>query len=390
MEKPIDTKRMFVFLFVLSMASVAGMQGWSTLINNFAVERAGLGGFEMGWVQSIREIPGFLSLLVTYLLLVVSEHRLAGLSILVLGLGLAATGFFPSFAGVALTTLVMSWGFHYYETANQSLALQYFSLREAPVFLGRVRSATAITSIVAGVVILLASRWLDYRAMYAGLGGVIALAGLWALTQDPTDRNAPAQRRKMIVRRRYWLYYLLTFLAGARRQILLAFAIFLLVKKFGFSVQEITALAILNSAIIAVLSRRIGWCINRFGERAMLRVEYSLVTLVFLTYAYVDAKWLVALMYVLDQVFLSFAICINTYFQKVADPADIAPSMAVGFTINHVAAVVIPAVGGGLWLYDQRLVFLAGAVLSLCSLAALGFMRAPAESASGVVAKAGA
>jgi MFS family permease len=175
----------------------------------------------------------------------------------------------------------------------------------------------------------------------------------------------------MILRRKYWLYYFLTFMAGARRQIFVAFAVFLLVKKFSFSVQEITLLFLLNNAVNFFLSPFIGRCILRFGERAVLSVEYSALVFVFVSYAMVQSKWIIAILYVLDHIFFNFAIAIRTFFQKIADPRDIAPSMAVGFTINHIAAVVFPVMGGILWTIDYKIPFYCGAVFSLISLIAV-------------------
>jgi predicted MFS family arabinose efflux permease len=375
----LDNRRMFVFLLVLTVASGLGMQGWNALFNNFAVEAAGFNGFQTGLAHSVREIPGFLSLLVIYVLLVISEWRLAALSILVLGAGGGLTGLFPSFWGVMLTTLCMSFGFHYYETVNQSLTLQYFSLSEAPVVMGRLRSVVALTNIAVGVLVWTSSRWLGFAQIFGIIGCLSLAAGSWALFQDPTDSNAPRQHRKMIFRRRYWVFYVLTFLAGARRQILLAFATFLLVKRFGFDVGQIAALFILNNTVNAVFNRIIGHCINRFGERSLLRLEYFVILVVFLTYAFCHTAWIVTVAYVVDQLLLGFAVCVNTYFQKIADPADIAPSAAVGFTINHIAAVVVPVLGGALWLWDYRLVFITGACLTVLSLAAIGFMRVPGK-----------
>jgi hypothetical protein len=49
--------------------------------------------------------------------------------------------------------------------------------------------------------------------------------------------------------------------------------------------------------------------------------------------------------------------------------------MAVGFTINHIAAVVLPAVGGLLWIIDYRIPFIFGAFLSMISLIAVQQIR---------------
>lgn len=380
-------RRMLVFLIVLTAASQIGMQGWITLFNNFAVERAGFGGFEVGLVQSIREVPGLLALLVVYLLLVLPEHRITALAITALGLGVGLTGLLPSFWGLTATTLLMSFGFHYYETLNMSLTLQYFDRSQAPLVFGRLRSVTGLSNIAVGLTVLLAARFMDYAGIYAILGGVVAVAGLWALTQDPSHRGLPVQRKKMFLRRRYTLYYVLTFLAGARRQVFMAFAIFLLVKKFGLGLPEITGLFILNNLINVFANPLIGRAINRFGERALLTLEYAVVTVAFMVYAFSDSKWLVTGLYVLDQLVINFAMCVSTYFQKIGDPEDISPTMAVGFTINHIAAVVIPVIGGALWLWDARLVFLGGAALSLCSLVAAQFIRTQEGKEEGAIVR---
>ncbi len=368
---------MFVYLVVLTISSTVGLQTWTTLFNNFAVEVAELGGRHVGMIQSIREIPGFLALLAVFVIRFIPEHRLSAVSILVLGVGLAATGFFPSYAGIALTTLVSSFGFHYYETTNMSLTLQYFKKHESPWVFGRLTSLAAATSIGIGILIWLMMAHLSFRQVYLVVGGLIACAGLWALTRNPSDPAALPQRKHMILRKRYGLFYFLTFMAGARRQIFIAFSVLLLVQKFQYTVQEVTILFVINNSINFFLSPIVGKSIIRFGERKVLSLEYISVIILFTAYATVDSKLLVAFIYILDQVFFTFAIAIRTYFQKVADPQDIAPSMAVGFTINHLAAVFLPAIGGMVWMIDYRIPFFAGAAMGIISLLAVQKIRTP-------------
>jgi predicted MFS family arabinose efflux permease len=215
--------------------------------------------------------------------------------------------------------------------------------------------------------------------MFLAVGILVAGAGIWGLLQDPTHKEVTPQHRKMIFRRKYALYYFLTFMAGARRQIFMAFSVYLLVKVFQCTVTEITLLFVANNAVNFVLSPAIGRAIVRFGERRILSVEYGGLIAIFLVYAFSDTKWVIVTMYILDHILYNFAIAIRTYFQKVADPKDIAPSMAVGFTINHIAAVVIPAIGGALWMIDYRIPFVVGAVFSLVSLIAVQRIPRPAH-----------
>jgi hypothetical protein len=362
---------MFRFLALLTISSVVGLQTWRTLFNNFAVELAHLEGNHIGMIQSVREIPGFLALLAIFIMLYVKEHRLSALSIAVLGIGIGLTGFFPSYTGLLVTTLIMSFGFHYYETTNQSLTLQYFDHTTSPWVFGKLRSYGAASNISVGLFIFLVSSFLSYQQIYLLIGLLILFVGVWGFSKNPTRKDIVPQRKKMIIRRRYWLYYFLTFMAGARRQIFIAFAVFLLVVKFEYSVQGVTLLFVLNNAINYFLSPLIGKAIIRYGERPVLSLEYGSLIFIFIAYAFVDSKILVAVLYIFDHIFFNFSIAIRTYFQKIGDVADIAPSMAVGFTINHIAAVVIPALGGILWMVDYKIPFIAGAIMSLISLLAV-------------------
>ena len=375
---------MFRFLAILTAASMVGLQGYTILFNNYAVETVHLDGLHIGLIQSVREIPGFLALTAIYVMMVIREHRLAAISIVLLGLGVALTGFFPSFSGLAITTLIMSFGFHYYETVNQSLTLQYFSTHHSPLVIGKLRSLAAITSIISAAFIWCLGFVIDYAGIFLVVGGVVFLAGLWAVFQDPSHADVPPQRLKMFLKRRYWLYYLLTFMSGARRQIYMVFSMLLLVKVFHFSVQAITVLFIINNVINWIVNPMIGRAINAFGERTLCTVEYTGVIMIFLTYAYASSKWVVAGMYILDYILFNFAVAIRTYFQKIADPEDIAPSTAVGFTINHIAAVFLPALGGYLWMLNYRIPFLMGAALGIVSLLLAQFIRVPPHHAAEV------
>ncbi len=368
-------KSMYLYLIVLSICSTAGLQCWATLFDNFSVNVAGLEGHHIGVLQSVREIPGFLALLVTYVILIIKEHKLSALSIIILGAGLFATGFLPSFSGLILTTLLMSFGFHYYETTNKSLTLQYFDKLSSPLVFSAQRSCAAAASVVVGIIIFFIAPILSYKAMYILFGGGICICGIWALTKNPDDKDILIQKKQLILKKKYWLFYFLTFMAGARRQIFMAFATFLLVKKFGFSVQDITVLFLLNNGINFFINPLIGKFIVKYGERKLLSMEYFFLILVFTAYAFVDSKLIAGTLYILDHIFFNFSTAISTYFQKIAEPEDIAASSAVGFTINHIAAVVLPVIGGLLWMIDYKIPFLAGAFFSLISLCFVQFIR---------------
>ena len=371
----IKKKPIYGYLMVLTIASAGGLQGWRTLYNNFAVDIVGLDGFHIGVTQSVRELPGFLALCAIFVLLLIREHKLSAISVIVMGIGIALTGIFASYTGLICTTLIMSFGFHYYETTNQSLVLQNFEQSESPLVLGRQRSIMSLVCVIIGLSVLGLSYVLSYTAMFAIIGGLVAAVGIWGLCFRPDHPEGHIQHKKMILRKRYSLFYLLTLLSGARRQIFMVFSVFLLVKRFGFTVQTITLLFVVNNVINYFVTPLVAKAIKRYGERTILTAEYGSLIVIFAAYAYCPYKPVIMLLYVLDHISFNGSMAIRTYFHKIADPKDISSSTAVSFTINHIAAVVLPVVGGYLWMIDYKIPFFLGVVLSICSLTAAQFVR---------------
>ena len=357
-------------LLITAVAVPLSFATWQALLNNFSIERAAFGGAEMGILQSLREVPGFLAFLVVFLLFLCREQTIAYVSLLLLGVGTLVTGWFPSVVGLYVTTVVMSLGYHYFETVHSSLCLQWIDKDKAPELLGRVIAVGAFSSIVVYGFIWIAFELLgiDFSLVYFLGGGATVVIGLvcWLLFQQFPVKVK--QNRQMVLRRRYWLYYALTFLSGARRQIFIVFAGFLMVEKFGFDVAMISILFLVNAVLNMLFAARLGRLIGNIGERRILIFEYVGLTIVFTAYAFVNNAGIAAGLYIIDHFFFALAIAIRTYFQKIADPADIAATAGVGFTINHIAAVVLPALLGFLWLISPSAVFLVGSALAVLSM----------------------
>jgi predicted MFS family arabinose efflux permease len=357
-------------LLLMGAAAPLSFATWMALLNNFAIERADFTGAEMGYLQSLREVPGFLAFTAVFVLLVIKEQRFALIALALLGIGTALTGFFPTAIGLYATTVLMSVGFHYNETVQQSLALQWLGRDRAPIVLGRVIAAASLAALAAYGLIYAAFDWggLDYTAVYLLGGGATVAIVAFAWFAYPQFPEKVAQHKKIILRKRYWLYYALVFNSGARRQIFIVFAGFMMVERFGYSVANITLLFLINYAANVFLAPAIGHLIKRWGERKALTIEYLGLIVVFTSYAFVDSAIWAAALYVIDHLFFALAIAIKTYFQKIADPRDIAPTAAVSFTINHIAAVVLPAILGLVWLVSPAAVFLTGTGFAIVSL----------------------
>ena len=359
---------MYRYLMILGICASAGLQGWTALFTNFAKEMVGVNGFQIGLSQAVREIPGFLSVAAVYLLFVFKEHRLSAWSVVLLGIGIAITGKFTSFGGLLTTTFIMSVGFHFFETTNKSLTVQYFNITESPVVFARLRGYGALANIAVGFIIWVLSFILPYMHIFLILGLFIGVSGISMLFTDPVKQEIPHQHKKLVFKRKYWLFYVLNFLAGTRRQIFTVFAIFLLVDRYNLGLRIVTGIYAINYALTYLLNPQISRALNKYGERVVLSLESASLIVLFLGYAFIDNVWIVAGLFILDSIFFNFSIGLNTYLQKTADPEDLGSSTAVGFTINHISAVIIPVFGGVLWMLNWRLPFLIGTAFALLSL----------------------
>ncbi|EJG1977128.1 MFS transporter [Vibrio parahaemolyticus] len=358
------------FLLLISIIVPIAFSTWMALLNNFVIEKANFDGADIGLLQSVREVPGFLAFTAVFVLLFIREQRFMLVSLAMLTLGTALTGYFPTLYGLLFTTLLMSTGFHYFETLKQSLSLQWLSKEEAPEMLGKFISVGALASLFTygAIWILLEQLKFDFKTVYLLAGGVGFVLIIVMALAFPQFKTAVPQNKKLVLRKRYWLYYALTFMSGARRQIFTVFAGFLMVEKFGYSAADITLLFLINYLFNFLFAKRIGRFIGVVGERKALTFEYVGLIFVFVGYGLVQtAEWAAAL-YVVDHLFFALALAIKTYFQKIADPADMASTAGVAFTINHIAAVVIPVTFGMIWLVSPSSVFYIGAGMAAVSL----------------------
>ncbi len=367
-------RRPVALLFLFAFAMPIAFNTWSALLNNFVIDAAGFTGVEIGWLHTVREIPGFLAVGVIALIIFMREQVLGIVSLLMLGAATAVTAWFPSFEGLLTVTMISSIGFHYFETVNQSLQLQWIDKKRAPQTLGWIVGIGSAASLLSYglLVVTWKSFDLSYNIVYLVSGGFTALVAVFCFFAYPQYEAPHPQFKTFVLRKRYWLYYALQFMSGARRQIFVVFAAFMMVEKFGFEVHEITSLFLINFIANMIFAPLMGQAVARWGERRALSFEYLGLIIVFLSYGGIYYfGWgvvLAAVLYVLDHLFFALAFALKTYFQKIADPRDIAPTAAVAFTINHIAAVFLPALLGYLWVTSPGSVFGLAAAMAAVSL----------------------
>jgi hypothetical protein len=358
------------FLRALHFINWLGFAGWNALLHNYTIEMAGFGWFEAGLTQTVREIPGFLAFTAIFWLLILREQAMAYISLVILGIGVALTGANPTLTGILFTTFVMSVGFHYFETINTSLQLQLLPKAQAPQLIGRIVSAGAMAQFIAygGLAIAWWAGWRNYLQLYMLLGLACAILTLVAYFYFGRFEGSVPQRKSIVFRKRYWLYYALTFMSGARRQLFMAFGGFLLVKKFGYSVADMAMLMLVTSSMNTFFAPRLGRLVSVWGERNTITLENCVLICVFIGYAITDSAKVAAALFIVDGIFFTLTLAQKTYFQKIGDPADMAATAATAFTINHIAAVAIPVTLGLIGSIDYAMIFWLGAGIASISL----------------------
>ena len=378
-----DNRRLFIFIIISNLVLNFGFQVWQTLFNNFAVEQVNAGPAQIGLIQAVREIPGLLGFVIAFLVLYMTEFRLMTLSIILLGVGVALTGFSSTVGTLLVTTFVMSLGFHFFMPSNNSVVLMMMKQEDTPKTLGNLGSLGSIASVAGTGAVLLFAGFLGFKAMFLAVGVLVVVAGMLLLPFGDRQSGLP-RGRKVQLRKRYWLYYTLSFLLGSRRHIFTTFAVYLLVRNFGVSVQAIATLFLINGVINVLTLRWTGQLVGKIGERAAMSIAFASLAVIFLGYAYVTLLPLLFVLFILDNIFFGFNVSLSSYFQKIAiSKEEVTANVSTQQSIEHIAAIIVPLVGGTVWaVYGSQAPFLFGVVIVLLGLVLAQFMRVtPAPAA---------
>ena len=353
---------------------VLGFQIWRTLINNFSVEELSVDPARIGILQSVREIPGLLGFLAVFLAFLIPHVRILTLTLLMMGGGLLLCGVSADYPSLVAGTLFMSFGFHYFGTSNQSIILLGSGERTGTI-LGKVRSAQSVASVAGAGAVFILVPFLGLRGMYEAAGLVVILGAL-VFAERGTDGTGSLEKKGIVFRRRYWLYYALTFLNGSRRHIFTTFAIYLLVFEFSLTAATISLLFLINNLLNIYALRKFGVLIDRVGERIVLAGNFFLLIWVFLGYAFIRYLPLLFLLFFIDELLFGFSMAVQSYLRKIAAPDEVSGQVSLGMTLNHVAALVIPVAGGYLWkAYGYHVPFLIGVAIALITFVLALFMR---------------
>lgn len=377
-------RRDWAILSALAFLFGFGFAVYNGVFQNFLRDTLQAGPLQLGGLESLREVPGLLAALTAGTLVSLAETRVAGLGLLITAVGVGATGFMPNYAALVGISVFWSVGFHLYTTVFPAIVLALSKGREGGRHLGRMTAISSTSTLAA-----LGTAWalarfvpkLPYPVYFLVAGVCIGIAA-FLCTQLSPHANAPP-RARFIVRREYSLYYLLIFLEGCRRQIFAIFASYVLIMVYHVPLQQMLVLQFINAVLISMTAPAMGRVIDRHGERGPLTFYAIGLILVFIGYATIRSREVLFALFLLDNVLFSFTVGFTIYLHRIVRKDELTPCLAMGTTMNHISAVLVPVGGALLWthFHNYQIPFWAGVGIAVITLSAT--LRLPKGRAPG-------
>lgn len=388
-ESPSPTRHValasgFTLLAITTFAASIANQSNAAIQPNFFRDVIGIDGAQNGYLIALREVPGFLLIIVAAILLRLGLARATSVSLLIMGVGYALFAFTDTPWQLVIPTLVASVGFHSWLQLQPALGLSIAPKGKEGSTLGRLNSIGFLGSLISLTSIFLLLLGIehfrgdlrDYQEPYlrglfifAGIAAVIGAAAIFRFPDGHSTRAQSEAAPNIVWRSEYRLYYWLSFLDGSRQQIYFAFAPFVLVEEFDVNARTFTLLLVVSALINWRTGAYVGRMVDRFGEKRFLTVAYSLHFIVFLGFALSQNVWMLYIFYLGYLWLFLFYVGTTTYLKKIARPADVPPSLAMGVSLAHLTAIVVPVIGAALWgTLGYQFPFLLGTVFCLISL----------------------
>jgi len=360
-------KRGIKFLCIASAAVGFTLTLQIAINANFAVEEMNLSGFQQGLLEMFRETCGIFALGFLAILAGLAEPLIGAAVLVFFAAGLGSYFYVHNYFWLIIASLVWSQGLHIWMPLPNSMGLALAEPGFEGRRIGQIQAAGAAGSgLGLFCALLLNISGVAIRPLYILAGSVVLIASAACLY---IPRQIRSEKPRLVIRRKYGLYYLLNFLEGWRKQIFLAFAGFLLVKIYGTPLSTMLIMWIIVQAVGWFSSPAVGRLIDRIGERKILVFYYSFMTFCFLGYAFIKTKYILYGVFLLDSCFFVFAMALTTYVGRLAPPNEKTMTLSMGVAMNHIAAVSMPLVGGIVWKYlGYQWTFLIGSAAAAASI----------------------
>jgi predicted MFS family arabinose efflux permease len=323
----------------------------SGVSTNFFKEIIKMNSGQQMALAGVREIPGLLLMFIAALSMHLPLTWRAAVSVVIMGIGYALYAVVNSYVALVAVALVGSLGFHSWMPLTSSLALGLTTKAHSGKVLGSLASIGALASITALLVSFVFSNFVPrdhfpLRTFLAAGGISMIIAGLLIVRLPKHIGRTVKEQPRLLFRRRYWLYYVLTFFEGSRTQVFGAFNLLVLVQYYHWDVYHITALLAASGLVNFLLARRLGHLLDHIGERLTLAVSYVLLSLCFVGYALAQNPLLLGVFLICINLLVTLSMGLSTYVNRIAPPEELTPTLSTGVSINHITSVSMSLLAG--------------------------------------------
>ncbi|MHB1295614.1 MAG: MFS transporter [Anaerolineae bacterium] len=348
---------------------------------NFFVDVLGLNGSQVLWLAGVREIPGLILVLLAALIMYLPlSHRTAA-SLLLMGVGYGLYAAVNSYVGLLVMAVIASLGFHNWMPLNSSLALSLAPKDQSGRVMGSLNAVGALASLAGMGMVALFALGIPLRIFFLVGGAVTVMAGVLVARIPRSVGEADRPKQRILFRRRYWLYYVLTLFEGSRTQVFGTFGTLILVRNYGLDARQISLVLLASGLTNLLFAARLGRALDLVGERLTLAVSYTLLALCFIGYATVHNAWFLATMLVGINLLVTLSIGLSTYVNRIAPPEELTPTLSAGVSVNHITSVGMSLLAGSLLevLGYEALCYGAAAIIFVSVPFALAIRIRPSE-----------
>jgi len=363
-------------LATLMMGLYSGL--YDPSFNNYLAQTHNISPLARGALEFPRELPGFLVVFIFAGLVFLADTRIAALAALFIGIALWGQGFLaPDLTWIVFWMVLWSSGAHLYMAITHPIGLRLAEAGQEGKMLGQLGFLESLGTLGGMLFIYWGASLLHLSfAVIFGIAGLFAIFSAACLYFIRPEKLARPPR-SLIFKQRYWLFYALNVVFGARKQIFLTFAPWVLIRVFGCGIQTFALLGFIGTILSLLFRPWLGRAIDACGEKSIIAGESVLLVIMSILYGF-SPGWfstqtafvIVAACFVCDQLLFAVRMARTTFLYRMVDsPEDLSPTISMGLTLDHAVAMLIPMGGGLLWTrFGFTPVFIVAGLFALVNL----------------------
>lgn len=395
--------RDFILFLLVGVFLGLGQSVDGSTFNNFLKEKFDMLILQRSALEMPRELPGFLVFIIIGFLYSLGDVRIAAVANILAAVGMFLLGVIPrEYSIVLICIFIYSSGQHIYMPLSNSIAMNFANDGRLGRKLGQVSAANTAALVFGSAFLFIIFKFVKVSYTVTFTLGAVAFLGAAVLLLFMKPNKPDQTNKRFVFRKEYKVFYILSILYGARKQIFITFGPWVLVDVFKQKVTTMTMLFFIISVISIAFKPMIGHFIDKIGERFVLSAEAAILFFVCFGYSFADvilpvkgAVLLICACYVLDQLFSAASMARPTYLKKIAvREEDVSPTLSLGISIDHIMSMTLPVIGGLVWYgsgsHGYRYVFLGGAVIAVLNFLTARFVKVKKEGdeAAGIAYRA--